>query len=51
MPISVFHEEVWQPNYAFERTVLRGLGAPRARRECAPAALVLARHAAAQRER
>lgn len=34
-------------NRAFERTVPRGHGAPRARRECAPAALYLARRAAA----
>ena len=39
------------PNYAFERPVMRGHGAPRAQKQCAPAALVLVRHAAAQRER
>ena len=38
-------------NYAFERTVMRRLGAPRARRERAPATLVQVRRAAAQRWR
>ena len=40
-----------QPNYAFERTVMRGLLAPRALRDCAPASLALWRRATAQRER
>ena len=38
-----------QPNYAFERTVIRRLAAPRAQRQYAPTALVLVRRAAAQR--
>ena len=37
------------PDYAFERTVMRLHGAPRAQRQCAPTALGLVRRAAAQR--
>ena len=36
-------------NYAFERTVMRRHGAPRAPKKCAPAALYPTRRAAAQR--
>jgi hypothetical protein len=42
---------VMRSNYAFERSVTRGLSAPRALRQFAPAALIHAACPAAQRER
>lgn len=45
------HRRLAPPNYAFEPSVMRSHGAPRAPRIDAPAALDPVPHSAAQRER